>query len=251
MRPLRRWAIDACRIVLEMTLLPGGQYLVASVTDKSRTRFAIDLYTTDFAFRAGFPVARFEVPSKAFHLRAKYLTVRGRPGIAVAYVRRDFRKAHFRRRYGDVNGLPPEWDHPQWRRVLMYECAAVHVPLDALETMCDDVRPLCPVRVRVRAREMDLGAEAKAEAEAARRPFRVLAEITSRSRMSSPVIEDDVQGAPVLAVLKHGPDGDCVVFKNLDGGAGTTMVCTPHPDYQGLVSLPSFVSRCPSNPDSD
>ncbi len=227
MRPLRRWEIDAGRTVLDMALLPGGQYLVASVADQSRTRFAIDLYTTDFAYRLGFPVARYDVPSRAFHLRAKYMTFRGRPGIAITYVRRDYRRPQFAERYGNINSFPPEWEDPRWRRVLMYECAVVYAPLDALETVCEDVRPMCPVQLRVRTMP---------------RPFQVLAEITSRSRMSNAVIEDDVRGAPLLAVLKHGPGGDCVVYKNLDGGAGTTMVCSPQPDYQGLVSLPSTLS---------
>ncbi|KAI0688578.1 hypothetical protein C8T65DRAFT_767875, partial [Cerioporus squamosus] len=245
-RPLRRWEIDAGRTVLDLALLPGGQYLVASVTDASRTRFALDLYTTDFAHRLGFPVARYDVPSKAFHLCAKYMSFRGQPGIVVAYVRRDFRKPHFAQRYGDINGVPPEWDHPQWRRVLMYECAAIFAPLDALETVCDDARPLCPVRLRVRAMRME--GEGAGAGTAGRRPFRVLAEITSRSRMSGPVVADGVRGAPLLAVLKHGPDADCVVYKNLDGGAGTIMVCAPQPDYQGLVqSIMAFMIIPPQN----
>ncbi|TFK84097.1 hypothetical protein K466DRAFT_527889, partial [Polyporus arcularius HHB13444] len=232
-RPLRRWEIDAGRTVLDMALLPGGQYLVASVADQSKTRFAIDLYTTDFAYRLGFPVARYDVPSRAFHLRAKYMTFRGRPGIAITYVRRDYRRPQFAERYGNINSFPPEWEDPRWRRVLMYECAAVYAPLDALEAVCEDVRPVCPVRLRVRTMP---------------RPFQVLAEITSRSRMSGPVVEDNVRGAPLLAVLKRGPGGDCIVYKNLDGGAGTTMVCSPQPDYQGLPqSIMAFMILPPQN----
>ena len=89
---LRRWNIDAHRTVLEMALLPGGQYMIASVTDRSRTRWSIEVYTSDFGYSTGFPIARVETHTKAFNLRAKYMAVNGEQGIAIAYVRRDYRR---------------------------------------------------------------------------------------------------------------------------------------------------------------
>ncbi|KAI1792042.1 hypothetical protein LXA43DRAFT_1009034, partial [Ganoderma leucocontextum] len=95
---MRRWEIDAQpeRKVLEMALLPGGQYLVASVKDRNPTRHSIEVFASDFQYSVGFPFARFTTPTKAFHLRAKYLTIHGQPGIATAYIRRDYRRDKFK-----------------------------------------------------------------------------------------------------------------------------------------------------------
>ena len=94
---LRRWDIEAYRSVLEMALLPGGQYMVASVTDRSRTRFSIEVFSSDFGYSMGIPIARVDTRTKAYHLRVKYMAVDGVQGIAIAYVRRDYR----RERYAD------------------------------------------------------------------------------------------------------------------------------------------------------
>ena len=80
-----------------MALLPGGQYMVASVTDRSRTRFSIEVFTSDFGYSMGIPIARVDTRTKAYHLRVKYMAVDGVQGITIAYVRRDYR----RERYAD------------------------------------------------------------------------------------------------------------------------------------------------------
>ena len=95
-RCMRRWEIDAQRKVLEMALLPGGQYLVASVKDRNPTRHSIEVFASDFQYSTGFPFARFTTLTKAFHLRARYLTIHEQPGIAIAYVRRDYRRDKFK-----------------------------------------------------------------------------------------------------------------------------------------------------------
>ena len=95
-RHLRRWEIEAQRKVLEMALLPGGHYLVASIADHNPTRHCIEVYTSDFNYSMGFPVARLTTATKAFHLRAKYLSIHGRLGIAIVYIRRNYRRDKFK-----------------------------------------------------------------------------------------------------------------------------------------------------------
>ena len=239
---MRRWEIDAQRKVLEMALLPGGQYLVASVKDRNPTRHSIEVFASDFHYSMGFPFARFNTPTKAFHLRVKYLTFHGQPGIAIAYIRRDYRRDKFKSEYVfrcasciferrnthayishsrfDVNRISPDSDW--FSSKVKYECAVLHVPLKSLDHLFNNDVPWDVREYRTRARQQP-------------RPFQVLTEITSRARMSVPVIDEDRRGNPFVAVLKH---PDRIVYKNLDGGLGCTMYCEPHPTYDELVRPP-------------
>ncbi|TBU41279.1 hypothetical protein BD309DRAFT_1020833 [Dichomitus squalens] len=212
----RRWEIEAQRKVLEMALLPGGHYLVATVADRNPMRYCIEVYTSDFNYSMGFPIARLTTPSKAFHLRAKYLSIHGRPGIAIAYIRRNYRRESFKDEF-DINRLAPDSDW--FSAKVKYECAVMHVPLQSLELLFDNDKPWDPKEYRTRALQQD-------------RPFQVLTEITSRARMSNPIIDEDRNGIPLVAVLKH---PDRIVYKNLDGGQGCTMYCAPHPSYQNFA----------------
>ncbi|KAM5538424.1 hypothetical protein V8D89_008026 [Ganoderma adspersum] len=214
-RCMRRWEIDAQRKVLEMALLPGGQYLVASVKDRNPTRHSIEVFASDFHYSMGFPFARFNTPTKAFHLRVKYLTFHGQPGIVIAYIRRDYRRDKFKNEF-DVNRIPPDSDW--FSSKVKCECAVLHVPLKSLDHLFNNDAPWNVREYRTRARQQP-------------RPFQVLTEITSRARMSVPVIDEDRHGNPFVAVLKH---PDRIVYKNLDGGLGCTMYCEPHPTYDEL-----------------
>ncbi|PIL27995.1 hypothetical protein GSI_09846 [Ganoderma sinense ZZ0214-1] len=214
-RCVRRWEIDAQRKVLEMALLPGGQYLVASVRDRNPTRHSIEVFASDFQYSMGFPFARFTTPTKAFNLRAKYLTFQGQPGIVIAYIRRDYRREKFKSEF-DVNRIMPDSDW--FSSKVKYECVVLHVPLKSLEHLFNNDVPWDCREYHTRARQQP-------------RPFQVLTEITSRARMSVPVIDEDRNGTPFVAVLKH---PDRIVYKNLDGGLGCTMYCEPHPTYDQL-----------------
>ena len=72
-----------------MALLPGGQYMVASVTDRSRTRYAIEVFTSDFGYAMGFPIARVKTRTRVYDFKARCMAVEGEQGIAIACVRRD------------------------------------------------------------------------------------------------------------------------------------------------------------------
>jgi hypothetical protein len=76
--------------VQDMTVLPGGKYLVASVRDTGNKRYAIIVYVMD---HCGHNVALAKTPtkSKAYNLQAKYMTHRGVQGITISYIRREFK----------------------------------------------------------------------------------------------------------------------------------------------------------------
>ncbi|KAI0352198.1 hypothetical protein OH77DRAFT_1592241 [Trametes cingulata] len=225
-RYCKRWNFNAWSQVTEMVLLPGGQYMVASVADRSWQRFSIQVFTADFQYAQAAPIARLDIETKAFDLRAKYMTIHGVPGIVIAWVRRRYGNP----KYGDtdrfkLNELPVDFEPHLSRhgKKLKYECTVAHIALTSLELLGDGTIPQNGPRFLQAAREQG-------------KPFQFLAEIISRSRLSSPAIDDDVGGVPLVAVLKH-PEGvaDRIVYKNLNGGPGFTLSATPHPDYQALT----------------
>lgn len=70
----------------EMTILPGGRYLIASIKDEYRT--FIELIDMDRDIPGAAPVARLRTDTKAYQLQAKYSKVDGKPVIIFAYVER-------------------------------------------------------------------------------------------------------------------------------------------------------------------
>jgi hypothetical protein len=76
--------------VLDMSLLPGGKYMVASVKGKGSYRYYLVLYILDHPSgpRA---IARVETFAKAFHVQTRYMKMDGELGIAMTCVRRRFK----------------------------------------------------------------------------------------------------------------------------------------------------------------
>jgi hypothetical protein len=86
----RRQITNAHNNVLDMKLLPGGKYLVASVKDAASYRYYITIFLLDHP--SGHKVlARVPTDAKAHHLQAKYMTFNGKQGIMIAYIRRTFK----------------------------------------------------------------------------------------------------------------------------------------------------------------
>lgn len=79
--------------VLELKLLPGGKYLVASVKDSCSYRFFIMVFCLDHpnGYQA---LARAPTKSRAYDLQAKYVTYNSgsgpEQGIMIAYIHRTF-----------------------------------------------------------------------------------------------------------------------------------------------------------------
>lgn len=81
---------DTYHHILEMTLLPGSHYMIASVTDRTG-KYAIILFAMDHPafFNGGpIPLAIRHTEVKAYNLKARYLDVCGVPGIAVSFLRK-------------------------------------------------------------------------------------------------------------------------------------------------------------------
>ncbi|GBE77151.1 predicted protein [Sparassis crispa] len=75
-----------------MAMLPGGHYIVASVTDNARSRYSLIIFVMDSTLAGAWVVARTDTFTKAYHLQAKYMTIGGERGIVVAYIRRNYRR---------------------------------------------------------------------------------------------------------------------------------------------------------------
>ena len=86
---VRTRALLARYVVLELKLLPGGKYLVASVKDVDSHRFYIVVFCLDHP-NGPRPLARFPTKAKALHLQAKYMRYQGAQVIMIAFVCRWF-----------------------------------------------------------------------------------------------------------------------------------------------------------------
>ncbi|KAF7347521.1 hypothetical protein MVEN_01508300 [Mycena venus] len=129
----KRQVIDAHHRVLDMRLLPGGKFLIASVRDLSSHRYYITLFSLDHP-KGHRAVARVPTISKAYDLQAKYMKYKGVHGIMVAYTRRTFKNGEQcgidPSHYSDTDAVDPPFP-------FLYESLCLHVSLDALEALVD------------------------------------------------------------------------------------------------------------------
>ncbi|KAJ7492263.1 hypothetical protein FB451DRAFT_1122988 [Mycena latifolia] len=128
-----RKVMEAHHRVLDMRLLPGGKFLIASVRDLSSHRYYITLFSLDHP-KGNRAVARVPTISKAYDLQAKYMKYRGAHGIMVAYTRRTFKNGEQcdidPSHYHDTDAVDPPFP-------FLYESLCLHVSLDALEELVD------------------------------------------------------------------------------------------------------------------
>lgn len=133
-----RRTMDAHHRVLDMSLLPGGKFLIASVRDLASHRYYITLFSLDHP-KGNRAVARVPTISKAYDLQAKYMKYNGTHGIMVAYTRRTFKRGEQcdidPSAYHDTDAVDPPFP-------FLYESLCLHVSLDALEELVDPrIRP--------------------------------------------------------------------------------------------------------------
>ncbi|KAJ7610882.1 hypothetical protein FB45DRAFT_761043 [Roridomyces roridus] len=128
-----RKVMESHHRVLDMKLLPGGKFLIASVRDLSSYRYYITLFSLDHP-RGNRAVARMPTISKAYDLQAKYMKYNGKHGIMVAYTRRTFkggeRSGFDPSDYCDTDAVDPPFP-------FIYESVCLHVSLDDLEELVD------------------------------------------------------------------------------------------------------------------
>ncbi|KAI0340012.1 hypothetical protein BDW22DRAFT_1335076 [Trametopsis cervina] len=215
-----RWEFDAQRHVAHMVLLPGSQYLVASVSDATRQDWALIIYVLDSRYNV-IPIAKTDTRTKAYNLQAKYLTVNGVHGITISYVRRDWRRRAHGKRGINVSeySADHEIDAPY---PLKYECITFHVPLRTLEGLCDT--------------RFVPGSRAFLEhAKAQIPPFQQICLIRS-SRKLGTLSLDDFAGKPYLTLMRFPND---IMFKPLNGGPLSVLTVRPIPQFAANVRIAS------------
>ncbi|EPS99328.1 hypothetical protein FOMPIDRAFT_1147454 [Fomitopsis schrenkii] len=215
-RIIDSWGFTSFYTVFSMTTVPGGQYLIASVGTSTGTSgdryvdYSLVVYVMDHPLGGAHAIARTRTRTKAYHLKARYTTIRGRRCIAIAYVRRDWG------RRGDRENPNHPVDVSLWSGdheidapiPIKYECVALEVPLECLETLSDPrLVPGTPEWI--------------AHAQAQPKPFRYLTIVRTRSQLMYPDI-DELFGKPYLAVVQR---PNSIVFHNLEGGPSGKLTC--------------------------
>ncbi|KAJ3480202.1 hypothetical protein NLI96_g8518 [Meripilus lineatus] len=205
------WRFHAQHRVKSMVLLPGSQYLVASVSDYREKNHSIVIWMLDHTYAYSVPLAKNPVSSKAYNLQARYMTVGGRRGITISFVCRGFKHASDARKGFNLSQISGDYDvDPPCP--LVYECTVLHAALDSLESVGDP--RLIP------------GSQAFIDhARSQPPPFRRIAIIKS-TRCLGPATMDEILGSPYLAIVRY---PNTIMFKNLDGGAISTLTPTTIP----------------------
>lgn len=119
--------------VVDLKLLPGGNFLVASVKDRANFRFYIHLYALDVVSGSRL-LARYPVPHKAFDIQAKYMDHQGKPGIMISFSTRKFTHGVPYNLQNDLANFSPRcrFDsvHP-----LTYYSYVIHMHLNPVEIL--------------------------------------------------------------------------------------------------------------------
>ncbi|OCH90041.1 hypothetical protein OBBRIDRAFT_777530 [Obba rivulosa] len=222
--PYSQWQFPAHTQVLSMVILPGGKYMVASVTDDRKYHYGIMVYVMDHRLGGCVPLAKATTATKAFNLQAKYMPFRNEQGIAergitISFVRRDFMYRAHRDCGIDISQYSGDAIDPEVP--LKYECVTLHISLRQLEILGDPRFPPNSEEFLRHARRQ-------------RRPFKTLALIRTKSVLGVPSL-DEIDGVPYLAVPKL---PDRIIFKNLNGGPASILHCNntePYPDTQHTI----------------
>ncbi|KAK0444549.1 uncharacterized protein EV420DRAFT_1002452 [Desarmillaria tabescens] len=141
----KNWRIEPCILkayiletpgdkVLEVALLPGGKYLVASMADVKNYQYYLAVFDADETPETrNNLLAKIILPSRAYQLRARFMHYQGEQRIIVFYVRRGFPSGALYSQDPstlsyDVNDL----EHP-----LSYDCVCTSVALGSLAYLSD------------------------------------------------------------------------------------------------------------------
>lgn len=84
-------SIPAFHKILEMKILHGAKYLVASLQDAASDRFYIIIFSLEGPMANGkHAIVRAPVSSRAYHVQTKYMQYKGRQGIMTLFLQRRF-----------------------------------------------------------------------------------------------------------------------------------------------------------------
>ncbi|OBZ66031.1 hypothetical protein A0H81_14008 [Grifola frondosa] len=223
---MHKWDVFIGSDIVAMSILPGGEHLVASLADRALFRFAVVVVALGYRRGGGACLAKMSIPTKAHLIEAKYMTVRGQRSIVIATVRRDYRNYADYPKF-DVNRLGARDDSQR----VVFKCAVDTMALSSIENHVALLRS---------------GASDQAICDALdvlKPPFQKVLHITTRRKLTNPTLDEDASGSPYLAIIRQ-PDG--IMVQNLNHGQPTTtLFCrntSPWPDLPhsltGLRILP-------------
>ncbi|KDR85570.1 hypothetical protein GALMADRAFT_234511 [Galerina marginata CBS 339.88] len=204
--------------VVDLKLLPGGKFLVASVKDRCNFRFFILVYALDVMHGSRL-LARLPTFYKVFNLQAKYMYHDGKPGIMISYTRRRFKNgtpANLQQNINDFyHGTPVDIHHP-----LLYEACSVHMPLEPVEILIrPDLRPKTGEYTGV-ARDLDP-------------PFVDVLRYETESEIHSPTLFMNGAG-PCMAFVEDKSGRSVVQIIELATRARVMLNCADVTEYAGM-----------------
>ncbi|KAJ3995485.1 hypothetical protein F5050DRAFT_1573460 [Lentinula boryana] len=197
--------------ILELKLLPGGQYMVASVKDTASRRFYICIFCLDHPDPDFPPLARHSVPTRAFNIEARFLTWADRPGIMVFYSMRLPEDGKLRGYNLSELSNNPNVDPPY---PIRHECVSMFVDMTALEVLSDPSITRKSQKFRDRAAKLS-------------QPFRMAIHFVSNSPVEFPSLFE-FDGRPFAAVVS-GPEE--IILMNLTTHQLSSIKCQRIPFF--------------------
>ncbi|KAF9011100.1 hypothetical protein BDQ17DRAFT_1537874 [Cyathus striatus] len=188
--------------ILEMKLVPGGKYLVASVKDPTNMRFYIVVYAMDNP-NGPKALVRSQTFAKAYGIQAKYIQFDGQDGIVIVYTRAVLRNgAPY-----DANEKLDPFNPPS------YEVVALHISLHALDVLAN------PVASEVRKLAMEQP-----------EPFTEVSELTFEKPIDE-VTLFSFHGKPYISATQN---PNQITFVDLLTKNLVKLICKHEPEYTGM-----------------
>ncbi|KAK0489503.1 hypothetical protein EDD18DRAFT_1189544 [Armillaria luteobubalina] len=222
--------------VLEVALLPGGKYLIASMADVNDHQYYLAVFdVNEKPKHRNNLLAKIPLPSRAYQLRARFMHYQGEQRIIVFYVRRGFPTgALYSQNPSTMSYDAADLEHP-----LSYDCVCTSVALGSLEYLSDPNKDTTLPSFREYAKSLP-------------RPFQWSSTVSfGEIRPERPFLCQYL-GAPCAAVCHK----NRVVFISFDTRRTTHIICPdmgPNMRILALKILPAqahvLVVRADSNGD--
>lgn len=208
--------------VLDMSLLPGGKYMVASVKDRGSYRYYLMLYILDHPSGPQ-AISRIQTFAKAFRLQTRYMKVGDEYGIVITFVRRRFNNG------GPLNVNLSEMSHEHPLDVYPYfsEVMVYFTPMDVIEYLSDPNLVWRSTEHIRRLEEQDS-------------PFRLCSSFEITEGEVQHVVTFNNDGVPWVALVTR----DLYIsFFSCGQPEMIVLKCSEHPDFHsqsicGILPLP-------------
>ncbi|KAK0211312.1 hypothetical protein DFS33DRAFT_1298808 [Desarmillaria ectypa] len=219
-RVANRYRVPLYSQILELKLVLGGKYLVASIVNHVYRQFQIVIVNLEHPEEDGVrPVLYIPVHARASNLDAKYMTYHGQPGIMISYVCRSWKKMADGTPTGHLTDLdnltyhaPVDEAHP-----IKYECNCYFSPMHIVESLSDPY--VLPGDDEYEKRQSGI-----------KRPSNRVMAFTSGRVLDDPsLFESD--GVPYV-VMTQQPDR--VIIANLHTHTTHLLLCRRVPTYENF-----------------